>query len=226
MADQLDLLTCFAGASPVKTLAPRGAVQGSMAHARGCGSICSDSCARCGPLGSLLRTSLLCELVAPMRCSAIWKRQSTPRGRSWWVLMISAPRTGANGRGSSRATWPTATAGDAKASGSRITQHSAAHPGISLTDAAVHGLTIEDRAARWMTPTARDWKDSAGQACSQSTHVHCDLLPRQVFAGLQDAERISTNGKQPASLPLLNADWVLQLMGYPRDWARLSTRRD
>jgi hypothetical protein len=123
--------------------------------------------------------------------------------------------------------WPTATANDAKASGSRTTAQSSAHAGISLTDVAVHGMSIKDTAMRreWITPTARDWKDSANQATCDQTQPHSNLLPRQVFDGQQDRASRNTNGKPPAPSRMLNADWVFQLMGYPREWARLSTKR-
>lgn len=155
--------------------------------------------------------------------------------------------------------WPTPTAGDEKASGSRTTADSNAHPGVSLTDVAVHGLGISDTAGRqwntpttmggggssrsgdrrdevpslqgqvrqeWVTPTSRDWKDSPG------TVRHDDkggamTMPRQVFAdlgGQQDPASDNTTGKPPAPHRILNASWVLQLMGYPDTWARLSTR--
>jgi hypothetical protein len=123
--------------------------------------------------------------------------------------------------------WPTATAQDSEASGSRTTGESGAHPGVSLTDAAVHGLTLEDKARRqWVTPTARDWKDTPGQMSCLDTHEHCDLLPRQVFSGLPDQAKSNTHGNTPAPARMLNASWVFQLMGYPATWARLSTVRD
>lgn len=123
--------------------------------------------------------------------------------------------------------WPTATAGDSKASGSRTTESSAAHAGISLTDAVVHDLTVADTASRlWCTPTRRDWKDSPGMV-QRNTDLHGGpLLPMQVFAELSpDLESPSMDGKPAEPSRMLNADWVLQLMGYPATWARLSTGR-
>lgn len=367
MGEQLDLLTSSAAASPVRTSALLAAAKDWQAPAPGCGSKCSESCEKCGPFGSLLRTSLLCELEALTGCSGTWKRAVTPAGRSWWVLTTSDSRTEESGSGSSgedwptptaasygtsnngspgdgrevfatagkasletmakewptpraslseqrqtkptpsqlagkhgrnlatevnrenwptpraedceqigahrgkpdtltsamlvwstphgmgelkdphgselsqqvRVTeglsdwersalkvglWPTATAGDAKASGSRTTTNSKAHPGISLTDAAVHGLSIDDEAKRrqWVSPTSRDWKDTAGQDLTDEKHG-TNQLPRQVFAGLPDQDSSSTPGKPDAPSQILNANWVFQLMGYPEDWARLST---
>jgi hypothetical protein len=50
--------------------------------------------------------------------------------------------------------WPTATAGDAKSSGSRNLEGSKAHPGVSLTDMVTTGGSTEPR--RWPTPEAAD----------------------------------------------------------------------
>lgn len=402
MAEQLDLLTSSAVVSPARTSAPPALAQDSPAPDPGCGSKCSESCEKCGPVGFLLRTFLRCEVEALTSCSVAWKRAATPAGRSWWVLTTRAQPIAANASGSSGSDWPTptatpygtsnngcpgdgreefatkgkpsletmaamvwptptarlgdtdtgrtmpsastaqaridqgkrnlddavainwptplaadhrgsagvgkkelpnavkqwptpraedceqtgahrgepdtltsaarvwstphgmgelddphgselsqqvrvaaglsdsersarkigmwptATAGDAKASGSRNTENSAAHPGISLTDAAVHELKTNDRAARreWLTPTGRDWKDSPGQMSCVDTHEHCDLLPRQVFAGLRDQDSTSTPGNATEQSRMLNANWVFQLMGYPATWARLSTVRD
>lgn len=393
MAEQLDLLTSSAVASRAKTSAPLALAQDSPAPDPGCGSKCSESCEKCGPVGFLLRTYLRCEVEALTSSSLAWKRAATPAGRSWWALTTRARRTAENASGSSAfdwptptatpygssnngcpgdgraefatkgapsletlalaswqtptaadhrrqgnfgrgpgnptlpaqakgqgwptplasdkrgsagvgkkelpnavkqwptpraedceqtgahrgvpdtltsatrvwstphgmgelddphgselsqqvrvasglsdsersarkiGLWPTATAGDAKSSGSRNMENSAAHSGISLTDAAVHEIKPNDRATRreWLTPTGRDWKDSPGQTSCVDTHEHCDLLPRQVFAGLRDQESSSTPGNASEPSRMLNANWVFQLMGYPETWARLSTVRD
>lgn len=187
MDEQLDLLMSFAGASPARMLVPQENGADLLAPGQGCGSKCSESCAKCGPLGSLLKTSLALELTALTGCCVTWSAQATPAGRSWWVLMTSDSHTAENVSGLS---------GD---------------DGPELT------------ARNWVTPTARDWKDTQGQKTCDETHHHCDLLPRQVFALLPDAANSSTGGKHPAPSQLLNADWVQQLMGYPREWARLIT---
>jgi hypothetical protein len=62
----------------------------------------------------------------------IWKRRITPALRSVFLLSPSVRRTSASDSGSSL--MPTATADDAKSSGSRMTARSKAHPGTSLTD--------------------------------------------------------------------------------------------
>jgi DNA (cytosine-5)-methyltransferase 1 len=54
--------------------------------------------------------------------------------------------------------WPTATAGDAKSSGSRNLEGSKAHQGVSLTDAVRFGNSTTPR--RWPTPTANQYAGS------------------------------------------------------------------
>jgi hypothetical protein len=72
--------------------------------------------------------------------------------------------------------WPTATATDAKASGSRAgtprsSSAAKAHPGTSLTD-AVLGM--------WATPTRRDWKGTYVTLVRKDGKRRLDLLPDQV----------------------------------------------
>ncbi len=274
MAEQLDLLTSSAAVSPARTSAPPDPAPDSTAPDRGCGSKCSESCEKCGPLGSLLKTSLRSELAALTGCSMTWRRADTPLGRSWWVLTTSADPIDENASGSSPDEWPTptvtaygssnngcpgdgrtefatkgkpslqamavrlwptatatATAGDCKASGSRTTADSKAHAGISLTDAAVHELTINETARRVLpvangrsTPTLRDWKDTPGMTDRDPAFHGGALLPMQVFAGQREEENPSTIGKPPEPHRILNASWVFQLMGYQATWARLSTK--
>ena len=57
--------------------------------------------------------------------------------------------------------WPTATAGDAKASGSRNSPNSKANGGLSLTDAATTGNSTGRGAKLWPTAGANDHKGTA-----------------------------------------------------------------
>ena len=231
MENQLDLWISSAAGSLAKTLALQEPEPASAASAPGCGLNCGDSCARCGPLGLSLRTLLLYELEALTGCCATWRKATTRHGRSWWVLMTSEPHTGASESGLSAGEWPTATAGDAKASGSRTAEGSEAHAGISLTDVVVHGLVISDTANRqvWATPAAAETRlgyqrRPEGMASQQNQQS----LTTEVLDTVSplDVDNPSGNGKPRESSLMLNADWVLQLMGFPRTWARLSTVRD
>lgn len=121
--------------------------------------------------------------------------------------------------------WPTATAGDSKASGSKgYSTESGRHAGTTLTDAAVRlwptpttseatgaGIAAQGgpnlrTVATWGTPTSRDWKD-----------------------GMDPSEEVPTNGllgrQAPRSLPnvsgSLNPAWVEHLMGFPPGWTDL-----
>lgn len=173
-----------------------------------CGVTLHDWSPSADPLGYSLRMYLASELAALTGCSPIWKRSATPHGRSWWVLTTLGRRTSASESGS----WPTATA------------TSKAHPGVSLTDAVVHGLTAQDTADRsrqWATPAAQDHKNDTLPA-SQAAR---DTLPGNVLAGLPDPAPTSTNGNRPASSLALNPAFVATLMGYPSDWCRVSVAR-
>lgn len=126
------------------------------------------------------------------------------------------------------AMWPTATAQDSERSGSRTTADSNAHPGISLTDAVVHGLTIRDEARRvWTTPAETEprlgyQQRPPGMASQQNQQ---SLTTQVVDESPHAPASVNTTGRPRALFRLLNADWVYQLMGYPREWARLSTAR-
>lgn len=97
------------------------------------------------------------------------------------------------------AMWPTPTAGDAKAAGSRNTPQSKANPGLSLTDA----VRQDGGRGRWPTPAARDWRGP-------------NALPYRERGG----------GKKGEQLPnaiggALNPTWVEWLMAYPLGWTDL-----
>lgn len=156
-AGQLTLWSEDSPASP--TPSPAGAREKKMSAT--CGPSSHDWCATSDPLGCLLRTYLASALQQRTKSSVIWSKKATPLGRSWWVLTTLERHTDESASGS----WPTATAGDADASGSRsgtprASSSAKAHPGTSLTD-AVNGLW------HWPTPAAtpygsngypEDWK--------------------------------------------------------------------
>lgn len=162
-------LTLWSVDSPAKTSASQGEAQVWIVEADpGSGQRWLGSSESADPLGFLLRTCLLSELGGQTESLGIWTRSVTPAGRSWWVLTMPARHTSGAGSGS----WPTATATDAKAGGSRAgtprsSSTARAHPGTSLTD----------------TPTQRDYKDSAGMSFARRKDgaSRVDLLPRQVF---------------------------------------------
>jgi len=97
-----------------------------------------------------------------------------------------------------RTLWPTATAGDAKASGAAgYSTASGRHAGTTLTDAAVRN---------WATPTARDGKGPSGNA-------RC--LPREAQSGRLRPTTCTHGGECRWTL---NPRFVEWLMGLPRGW--------
>lgn len=98
--------------------------------------------------------------------------------------------------------WPTATAGNSIGSGSRAgtpraSKDAKAHPGTSLTDAAL-GL--------WARPQARDWKDSGPtQGNRKSPNIGTQATRLSCEAGPPDQASSSMSGKRRDSWPTPNA---------------------
>lgn len=114
-----------------------------------------------------------------------------------------AERHGNNGAGEPLGqavrVWPTATAGDAKASGNRSAPTNAAHDGTSLTDAVRADRHVAG-SATGPTPTTQDGGNCAG--------------PSQ-WARNSDALNVAAADRPGKRL---NPAWVSQLMGYPDGW--------
>jgi hypothetical protein len=96
--------------------------------------------------------------------------------------------------------WPTPTAGDARASGSRNTATSNAHPGVSLTDA----VRQDGGTGRmWPTPASRDYRyPNASPYSARSGGTKGEQLPNAVGGAL-------------------NPTWIEWLMGFPLGWTDL-----
>ena len=94
--------------------------------------------------------------------------------------------------------WPTPTEGDGKASGSRNTPSSKAHPGVSLTDAVRRdGGTGR---MQFATPRAQDSKHGQQRSRAERTgEKNGDNLSAQIGGAL-------------------NPTWVEGLMGFPLGW--------
>ena len=137
--------------------------------------------------------------------------------------------------------WPTATAQDAAASGSAgYSTASGRHPGTTLTDAVrqwptpnrrdgerwgmpsptvaqaridhpERSINLEDAVSVWVTPQAGD---SEVVTPNGSPFV---MLAKQV-SGLPAPASPSTPGNPRAPSRVLNARWVLTLMGFPATW--------
>ena len=164
-ASQRSPLTSSAGVSPAKTSASPEKARGFMGSAAGSGGSSTESFASFDPDSLSWRTSQLSVLGDSPEFSGRWPRSGTMRSGIAYPLKPSAPLTAVTGSSWSRgetismpstatstktahATWPTATAGDAKSSGSRGKRGdpgNKANEGTSLTDATVrdgrHDLT-------------------------------------------------------------------------------------
>lgn len=103
-------LMLFVEDFPAKTSARPESESVSTAPEVACGPKCCDWCEKCDPVGSSLRTSLLCAIEAMTGCAPTWQRLVTPAGHSWWQLSTSELRKNASEHG----LWQTPTTRDYK----------------------------------------------------------------------------------------------------------------
>lgn len=127
------------------------------------------------PVGSLLRTSLLCVHAALTGFSSHWRESATPAGRSWWVLMTSGLHTDASVSSSSDC-WSTPTA-------SQFTSTSVANGKVMLLP--------RQAAEGWPTPMRRDGELSGLAADPDHWRVRRDAKALQGI-NLQYALTIAT----------------------------------
>jgi len=127
--------------------------------------------------------------------------------------------------GAVREHWPTPTAGDGKSAGSRNLPGSAAHAGVSLTDAVIHGGSRTPRA--WPTPRAEDSESSGahrGVPDTLTSAVRSWPTPsatpygRQKTGSAGAAVRPSLETQARKTGMQLNPTWVEALMGFPCGW--------
>jgi len=105
--------------------------------------------------------------------------------------------------------WPTPRSSESE---NRTTQNAPSHK------AGTHGKTLAGEAAEnWQTATARDFRSPCA---SEATHEK-NSRPLSEVVGLQDLENPNTPGKPRGSL---NSAWVMQLIGFPDEYAAELTR--
>jgi len=143
----------------------------------------------CGPRSSTsLRSGVLTAFMVSKFQKAVgslgstlyrltWKMQITPSGQSFPLLRASAPRTA----DTARTGWPTPQApvlggGDYTDPDKALARMTSGHQ-INLSEVAL-------LASPWVTPSTRDWKDTAGMATEAtnpdgSERTRLDQLPRQ-----------------------------------------------
>lgn len=152
-----------------------------------------------------------------------WKQWVTASGRSRSRLRASVLRTSATGSTGTQASWPTPTS-------------SLADKGVRSTDGGIaeamrnHGPDLAAVAclASWVTPSARDWKDTAGMATTAtdpdgSERTRLDQLPRQ--AALATPARLTAAGEMLTGCSAgmesggqLNPAHPRWLMALPVEW--------
>ncbi len=148
-----------------------------------CGLISDASSERSSPPGASLRTSRDTYLWALKRSTTTLKSWATELRLACSERKRLAPRIGESGSSS----WPTATAGDAKASGAAgYSTESGRHTGMTLTDATIR---------LWPTPTSND--------DNKTPEAHLRMKKRM-------GERDGTNANRTAitSLQVLVKQWA------------------
>lgn len=96
-----------------------------------------------------------------------WKEWTTPLGLCRFRLRASVRRTSESGPTG----WPTPVVGDMTGGPRPPNKKRGPAPGLQSASAL----------AGWVTPTSRDWKDSAGMTAQRDGKERLDQLPRQAF---------------------------------------------
>jgi hypothetical protein len=105
-----------------------------------------------------------------------WKRWVTPSGRPLFLLRASAVRTKGTAHGGSG--WPTPRTSDGEKA---VRTHTGAMAEI-VRKGGPQDLCGASHLAAWITPSARDWKDTPGMTAERTDgKPRNDQLPRQAY---------------------------------------------
>jgi len=155
-----------------------------------CGRTYFDCSDPTGPLSlweSRLRERLA--MVGSTECALVWREKTTPAGQS--ISRLSRSTVLTNGTGNTGSLWPTPTVAD-------VTGGRKARGGARSSEPLLNGLLF--KASPWVTPSARDWKDSAGMATDRPDGgSRIDQLPRQMIAVPWPTVKASAVGPDPES---------------------------
>jgi hypothetical protein len=191
-------LISSAAAFPAKTSVSPERARALAASAVAYGRSSPELLAKYDRATSSWRTSQLCLDGELSEFSETWPRSGLMRNGIAYQLAPLVRLTDAIGSG----LLPTPTEGDGKASGSRNTESSNAHPGISLTDAVRQD---GGRGRMWQTPRASDGEKMSTLSIRRRLAGRSpDSLPDQIRAQTGSGS--------------LNPTWVEWLMGFPLGW--------
>lgn len=230
-------LTLFPEASPAsRSPAPGSAEAQRMTVISG--RKCSELFGSCGPVGSLVRMLLESSIWRSTRCLLTWKAKVTPRGRWYYQLAASTPRT----EDTALQLWATPNTMDylpqrspealrRQAETSRKgrkrpanlreqvcaetvrlwpTPRASSGTGASNAPNRQGSMDLQSAAVLYPTPTTE-------RLCGGS-HAREKLKAMEAAGQITEAERRSMaagNGGQ------LSPDWVEWLMGFPPGWTRV-----
>lgn len=222
------LSTSSAAVSPAPTSASPARAPASTARSRASGGRWRASLARYDPATCSWRTAQPSLFGASEECSVTWPPSGMTAGGTCWALPTSAPpifeggcgllptirstdgERGGRGdliqalRGNPnshyRSTWvPTPTCGDAKASGSRNTAGSKAHPGVSLSD-WVRGDGGQGR-TMLPTPTANSYGSCQGGSAGREGQRARPSLQSMAATGMWPTPNVPNGGRIRKSQP-------------------------
>lgn len=116
-----------------------------------------------------------------------------------------------------QATWPAPTAQPSNADGESFLIRKGRRPDGTVTDIGAMMLS------QWVTPSARDWKDSGGMSATGtnpdgSTRSRLDQLPRQMAATDQPGPEQTGSSATTAKRGAPNPDFAFWLMGWPDEF--------
>jgi hypothetical protein len=175
------------------------------------GRKCCASLRSSGPVGCLLRTLLESSTWHSTTCYLTWRDKATKRGRLYFQLVPSTPRTGETGCG----LWATPQAADA-AQGAVISEDDQF---VTLKSGRLRRINrngVDGSCGLAREVAVRLWPTPASQASGG---------PHGLGGGSGNTKKLRNmvgeeQGKAMAS-GQLNPNWVEWLMGYPAGWTAL-----
>ena len=205
---ECEQLTLFQEASP----ANRSALPGSDEARRMTvisGRKCSELFANCGPVGSLVRMLLASSIWRSTRCLLTWKAKVTPRGRWYYQLAASTPRT----EDTALQLWATPNTMDylPQRSPEALRRQAETSRKGRKRPANLREQVCAETVRLWPTPRATDSKGSGSAGSKSAEHD----LERRNLKGVV----MYTPGAKPGEQ--LNPDWVERLMGFPPGWTQV-----